>query len=296
MIRKIFASLTLFVFLIVMPSLLIVESIIVTFFNESFVKEKVIPETFVPVADFYAQQFAQEPSDAALFSQRIQQTFPRDVYHRLMGDVVTAFFQTLGHKTASGQPIVLDLTVLRADLKEILPQVVKNLPTCNISEEKSESFRFCKPKNFPPEKNFEATAASMIEKEIPRTFTLGKEGEPLRKPFYGLAAAKRYLTIFTSGTFVILLGILGLIIWRPLTSVLKWLGSALMGLTLILGVFVASLHRLPELLNMEMPKNQLALFTLLLDYPLWKLELWAIFLGLLGLILFLFGILIKSQK
>lgn len=291
MIRNFFAFVILLLFIFVLPPLLILFGIGKTFLNESYIRQRVIPESFEVVTGILSEQFSRKPSEIKLFKERITRAVTRERYMVLLQSVILR-----------EDMLELDFSLLKSELRNALPDIAKGFPPCESTEDITREFRFCKPTEFSGETKFESLVMNILEKQLPeqisfRKFTTGADSE-VALLLRSVILTKRFLPIIAIMTGSILLGLIALIIFSPMASVLKWTGAAMLSLVLMMAIFLVSVLRLPELLSFPelLTPGQIELFTFLSGHLFVKLKSWTFLLGAFGILLFGSGIVVQSRR
>lgn len=291
MIRKFFAFVILLFFVFVLPPLLILFGIGETFLNESYLRQRVIPESFDVITGILSEQFSRKPSEIKLFKERITQAVTRERYTVILQSVI------LREDT-----LELDFSLLRSELRKALPEIAKGFPKCEPTEDSTREFRFCKPAEFSDGVKFESLVTNILEKQLPERISFKKSAtgadSEVALLLRSVILTKRFLPIITMATGFILLGLVALVIFSPMASVLKWTGAAVLSLTLMMAIYLISISRLPELLSFPelLTLSQIELFTFLSGHLFVKLKFWTFLLGAFGILLFGSGIVVQSRR
>lgn len=281
-----------------MPLLLILQSVDLSFLNKSSVEKNLIPQSYMSVTGIFAEKLSTNPADSALFAERINTALPKETYIELLTAVSDTFFTTL-YKIRDPGPIEIDLEPLKARLKQEVPGIIENLPTCTAKESRQEGFRFCRPQHMPPGQNFEAFVAEVLDKELPPNYVLGNENVPkITEYAYIVILVKKYLPIIVAVVGCAILALIALFVFSPLFSILRWLGAAIISLTFLLAFFLISVVKLPELVPIfeGLSSAQIDLIKFFAGQVISKLILLTFFIGAGGILFFGSGIILKSHK
>ncbi len=252
MIRKFFAAILVLIFSFLLVPLLILQAFTSTFFNESRLTEKILPESYEPAIHFFAEQFARQPQEVKLFRERLREVLPRESYIELFSMAIRPF---LGDRF----PQKIDLKPLREKLK-IEPSLLQQIPE---------------------ELNFQSFKNPKVLLTIEALYSV-----------------KKFLPLFINIFGGILLAATALLIFSPLSRVLKWLGSAFFILALFVTLFLVSMDRLQTVLAQTpgFTPSQTELAKFFIRQPLSQLTIWTFFLWATGVLLFGSGILLPSKK
>lgn len=286
MIRKFFAIVFIIAFVFLLQPLFILLALSKTLLNESYVRQKVIPESFTPLYALLAEQFSRKPTDIALFKERIGRILPPERGNALLQSIV---IQT--------DPPELDFSLLKVKLREEGDRLTENFPACESTEDITREFRFCKPAALQGNEQFASQFTNSLTKELPEkvSFTKNPEAEKLIR---SIILTQRFLPIIIGGVAIIFLGAIALIIFSPWSSVLKWTGSAIVALTLVMTLFLISLSRFSTLIPLSevFTSGQIEFVTFLAGHVISKLKLWTFFLGGTGILLVTAGIVVQSKR
>lgn len=261
-----------------------------------------IPRSYEPLVGVLSEQFSQKPEDVDLFKGRIKQILSEDIYNNVLKVAARTFLGVLAQDSVKW-PIVVDLTPMKQEVKRVLPDMIKKMPNCDNKEPIDKSFRFCKPvmagakQQF--DKQFETSTMGAIDKAIPPNLTLDSKGNrELETAVSIIFLVKKYLMHLIIGLTVILLGFAGLIIFKPIYEVLKWIGKPLIILAVLLGSVVYVIFKLPEFMPMIFKDFSLAqaeLINVLISCFSDPLKYWAIFMGVFGITLYVLGVVFKAR-
>lgn len=275
MIRKLFAALFLALFVLLVGPLIIAESAVLSFLRPAFLEQRIIPESFDPVTEVIAEQFAKTPAEIALFKERIRLLLPRETYNEIMKTGVSILFEAFKNSSIK-ELTVLSLDEFKKALQRKVPALVSTMPVCEKSEELT-SFRFCKPAKGLSESHMQRLLADVIEKEIPPRFNVTIPGDTI-------AFMQRALPLSIVLISAVLLCLISLCVWGNWGIVLRWLGISLLGLTGFIVLFIISLYRLHEFkpLFTDVSVAEWKLFSFFMNYPVRNLMVWSLMLGLVG--------------
>lgn len=283
-----------------MPPLLILESISASFFDETLLTEKVIPQSYDPAIVLIAEQIARDPADNALFETRLRIIIPQSTYAQLLQMLVHPLFEQLEKIDDGSAKISIALDALKKRLSDEVPDLVRRFPACDRNESvKSEQFRLCKAPQAGSDKQLIAMANNILEKQIPPalTFEIGQKPE-IAQAVHGTLLARRYLPGIIVFFSFFVVGLTALIIFSPTKSVLKWAAMPLITAAILMALFIISISRLlltPQFLQLFSP-GQSALMALLVRYPLQLLTQWTFVIGAVGVIMFIVGLLYRGAK
>lgn len=298
MIRKFFATLVLTLFVSLLPPMLIVESFVRGFLSESSLSDTVVPGSYYPLTALLADQFARSEADRALFEERIRTVISQETYAELLQAGYQPLFAQLEGLNRQNQ-LLIDLMPLKEKMRQVLPDLVKRFPDCGPYEESGEEFRFCKPRKMPDPARFKSLATDIIDKQVPPRLRLGSEENPQAMQIvHGMVIAKKYLLEAALVAGLFFLGLVALIIFSPLYSVLLWLGSSLLLLETLLGLFAYSLARLPDLIPVfkEASVAEIGMAKFLISSFTTTFSLWLFAIGTLSVLFLGAGIIFKYRK
>lgn len=286
MIRKFFAIVFILAFVFLLQPLFILLALSKTLLNESYLRQKVIPESFTPLYGLLAEQFSRKPTDIALFKERIMRILPPERGNALLQSIAIRI-----------NPPELDFSLLKVKLREEGDRLAENFPTCGSTEDITREFRFCKPAALRGEGKFSSQFIDALQKELPEKISFVKNPEAERL-IRSIVLTQRFLPVILGGVAIILLCAIALIIFSPLSRVLKWTGAAIVALTLIMSLFLISLSRFPTLVPLSevFTSGQVEFVTFLAGHVISKLKLWTFFLGGTGILLVTAGIVVQSKR
>ena len=301
-IRKFLCFILVSVFVLVTPALLLFYGIAASFLNRETLTQKIIPDSYSPVTGIFADQFAQNPADAELFAGRIRTAIPKENYADLLQTVVTPFFDQLEKWRSKGitLPAEVDLNPLTTKIKETFPRLAKNFPKCEPNENAKDTFRFCKPPNFPSDKQFELIAADVVEKQIPPQLKINApDGNP--GVINVLSKASLVLKLFNYIVFglpLLIIIMVGLIVFSPLHKVASRISLMLIEVSSLLILLMVILHNLPSIgqISTMLTPAQISLMSFTIDQPVLALRPIAIVMAVLGIALFVLSIFFKKKK
>lgn len=275
MIRKFFAALFLALFVLLVGPLIIAESAVVSFLRPTSLEQRIIPESFDPVTEVIAEQFAKTPGEIALFEERIRLLLPRETYNEIMKASVSVLFEAFKNSSVN-KPAVLSLDKFKEALQRKVPELVSKMPVCEKSEELT-SFRFCKPAKDLSESQMQRLLADVIEKETPPRFNV-------TIPDDTITFVQEALPLSIAVISAVLLFFISLCVWENWGIVLRWIGISLLGLTGFIVLFIISIYRLNEFtpLFTDVSVAEWKLFAFFMDYPVRNLIIWSLVLGLVG--------------
>jgi hypothetical protein len=275
MIRKFFAAILVLIFSFLLVPLLILQAFTSTFFNESRLTEKILPESYEPAIHFFAGQFARQPQEVKLFRERLREVLPRESYIELFSMAIRPF---LGDRF----PQKIDLKPLREKLAS------------TIRPSRSEAKLIMHPKGATfSGPNIKENLLQQIPQEL--NFQSFKNPKVLLT-IEALYSVKKFLPLFINIFGGILLAATALLIFSPFSRVLKWLGSAFFILALFVTLFLVSMDRLQTVLAQTpgFTPSQTELANFFIRQPLSQLTIWTFFLWATGVLLFGSGILLPS--
>ena len=243
--RKLLAGFILFLVLLIVPAISFVYAALETYANPNFyTDEDIISEIYDTLAEYIAANIGDiiktENADGSSLmdpqkiASQIEEILPKDAAIDLTQDVIDQLMQ---------EPLPDVITVDLSVIKENMPQVAEAILGDMVSEmeecpEKSMAdfdieggeMITCIPSDLDREDLLEELAvdpdifASMPEKtEIDLTVL----PEKARNTIQLLVQNNKRLRIGILAIYFLLVTLIGLIIWRPLASVLKWVGNAL---------------------------------------------------------------------
>ncbi len=288
--RKFLAALVLSLFVSFVPPLVITESVLRT---------NVISGSYTPATQLLADQFAKSDADRALFKERIRTAFSELTYDELLAGVSKPLLAQLENASPQQNQFVLDLGSLKQKMREVLPGIVKNFPECGTHEAVDKEFRFCKARAMGSPARFEAMATDVIEKQIPSHFVLNGENNPqVMQAIHSISIIKKYILPATLVVGIFLLGLIALIIFSPLSSVLAWVGSSLLLLEILLGLFAYSLQRLPEIIPnfKDVSAAQLDILKFGIGAFNAAFSLWIVVVGVLSVATLVGAFIFKARK
>ena len=294
MIRKFFASIFLVLFIALLPPMLIMESVAENFFDADSLTTRLIPQTYLPMTMVAAEQSSHTKADTELFTQRIRSVLPRETYNGLM----KAFVDGVDSEG-------VDFRVLKNRLSQVDGEIAEKLPPCSADEPSEEGFRFCVPytrasisKTIQVERMKEVLD-TLIAKQIPDRVNFSNIEDSRVKDFIAVfprVRAQLPMAIFVTAGVALLMT--ALIIFTPSSSVMKWLGSPLLILALLLGLFLLGIHKLIEKAQIEQVVSaaQGDLIATMLSFPLQTLGFWTALIGGGGVLLCGGGFLTARRK
>lgn len=291
MIRKFFALVFILVLVVVMMPMLILQSISATFLDKESVKT-IVEESYDPVTTLFAERFAYKPVSQSLLTERLRNFLPQAEYVELIGVALDSFLAQDWSKISTEEVLRVDLLPLKKRLKEIVPARLEYLPNCTADELESRSVKFCRYADMLPNKQLGDEMVRGLEGEIPSSFQIELGEIKDAKAFVVVTLwLKNYLLPLMIGLAIIILGILALIIYEPVYSIIKWLGVAFLGLCSALTLFLISLMRLPKIIPIYegLTPAQADLAQFLLGQPISYLQKTAFLIGGLGVLLLVAG-------
>lgn len=294
MIRKFFAGILVLVFCSVLPPLIIAQSLSMSLLNEDALVREFIPQSFDLAASLVAEQFSRKPEEITLFKERIHSAITPEIYSELMALPVHAFFQGV-KEIQPKSPLTFNLQPLKDALLKRLPEIAKKFPACPANEPTG-AMRFCKPKEFSDPKRFEQFLNTIVDKQMHSRISLGNPNGSSEILKTTLVVQKNLLTIIgvVSG---VLLFLIALIIFSPASSVLKWIGSTIAEMGLLVALFVLSIVKLPEIATRVkiLTSTQVDAISLLIKFIFEGIQLWSYFIIAGGVIIYIVGIFVKPK-
>lgn len=290
MIRKLFAALSVLIFIILLTPLLLLQSVSMSFFDRSSVENKLVSESYELVVDLLIEQASKTSGDRIIFKRRFQQAFTKEMYVTLLNTLSKTLFE--------GKNYELDFTSFKSEILSSAKNMVVKLPNC-LQDEGIDSFRFCKPNVVGFEQKYLFSLEKSLNDEIPDKYSFKDSKDPRAlQAIDALLMLKKYLPLLIVGVSALMIAIIGLLIFSPAFSVLKWIGFSFLGLSAVVFVFylifAGLLKTLPDI--SEFTSSQSLAVAFLLNVPLEKIKFIAYITGATGIIAFVSGIILKTRK
>lgn len=295
MIRKFFAGILVLVFCSVLPPLIIAQSFSMSLLNEDALVHEFVPQSFDTASTLLAEQFSRKPEEITLFKERIHSAITPEIYSELMALPVHAFFQGV-KEIQPKSPLTFNLQPLKDALLKRLPEIAKKFPACPANESTTGAMRFCKPKEFSDPKRFEQFLNTIVDKQMPARISL-KNPDASSGILKTMLAVQKNLLIIIGVVSGVLLLLIALIIFSPAASVLKWVGSTIAEMGLLVALFVLSMIKLPEIATRVniLTSTQIDAISLLIKFIFEGIQLWSYFIIAGGIIIYIVGIFVKPK-
>lgn len=239
MIRKIFASLILLLILILAPLLSIICAAFETYLNPNFYQnDKVINNIYDATISYgsstISAYFAQSGNPDLFSEKEIKEQLQKLITLETFSDLNKNFFSQITQYPLPNQ-ITIDLSEIKETLptaiKEVVTEYVDKLAPCTTEEITANGIPTCLPEGTTQEEAINSLSgieSSDTYKNIPPQLSLDLSVIPAQsKMLIELVIQKNTLIRgFLIGLFLLPIALMGLIIFKPLKSVLRWVANA----------------------------------------------------------------------
>ncbi|MFC1655245.1 hypothetical protein ACFL3C_00050 [Patescibacteria group bacterium] len=320
-IRKFFAGILVLMFAIITLPTLFVQSITSTYLNAGFYEGPVIDKSYDYLASFLNNEISKDDEVTEYLASSdvkeiIEQYFPKQAFQEIAQDFVSQL------KSVNDERRAEDITVSLLPLKEhiddlaadVAYRVVDSIPTCeNFDEEDLATFtqQDGLPSCIPPqierselEDPMRREIKRAMQESIPDRFSpvvesSGGGGEE-EVGLHQVVSVFQYIHLILPLFLLILLLLIMLIIYKPYTSIMKFVGSAL-ALGGVFGLIAAQLmSQIPTYISeyaydeAEIDKLR-ELYKFLFAFVTDKMTIYSIFFAGCGALIIFFGIYLKHH-
>jgi len=325
MIRKFFASIIVFLILIVAPIFSLFYALLDSYLSPDFyTDEKVIEEvhdaltTYLGVAmeEGIRQQTGEDLVDGEEITEQVGNLVSSETLLETSEDIMSQLTQV-----PLPDMIEIDVTTIKENLPEVMTTLlegyVDNLQDCTEEEEAAllesggEDFPTCIPSLFDKEAimgQLDAVDLSSYTDSIPDRTALDLSVIPqeARTVIEVIIQQNTLLKAGMLATYLILVALVALIIWKPLKSVLKWTGNAFFWSAIPLAVTHLMIKSSGELsipniaenagIDPEILQESLASMMAFIGFVTEKMMWHGIIFSSIGAVLFIAGIIVKAPK
>lgn len=279
-------------FIVLLTPLLLLQSVSMSFLDESYIEDKIIPLSYTPVTDLLIEQASKTPGDNIIFKRRLSAVLTEDIYVKLLKTFSQSVFKATNFE--------FDFTSLKSEIIKTAQDVMEKLPDC-LPSEGMDSFRFCKPYGIKEDPNTIAAFNNNLNKSLPDKFSLKDiKDQNVITAINTIVMFKKFLPLIIAFVSAVIVLLISALIYPPVFSAIEWVGASFIALTAVVIVFILIFSRLLDLMLLpdvsEFTSVQEKIIVFLLNHPVEKLKLIAYVTGITGVITFASGIILKLRK
>ena len=240
MIRKIFASLLLLLILITAPLLSLLYAIFETYLNPNFYQDEIIAnEIYDTSLSFISMNLAQNETLNSFTEEEIKEKLKQLLPIETLLEIDKSIFDQITKEPLPDE-IIIDLTEIKETLPatttEIIEDYANGLEPCNTTNDQNVSvisvteggIPTCLPLGTTKEQLINSFDNSDVYKDIPSQLSLDLNVIPAqpRMLLEFIIQNNTLIRVILIGLFLLPTILIGLIIFKPAKSVLRWIANA----------------------------------------------------------------------
>lgn len=303
MFRRFFANVFLLIFTLLIFLGLVLGVFFSTFANPTFIKQKIIPESYEPVIAFLAKQGEGKikPQSGKMPQDWLKSVFPKETYSDILSKGIDDLFSGLA-KMQNKEVREIDFKNTKEKLIGAIKNAFLSLPACEGAPSAAkDSIPTCLPKQ---------VSKSEREKMIPRITQDIDASFPSRiaipkgqfdKVFEILAVILSNRNLIQFGLFfvpVIIFILFGLLIYRPFKKILYYYGKAFLTISFEAFLVMMAMLSLPNALSKApgILPSHISSIKFLFGFPAQQFRIICILFAVAGFAAIVAGILISRAS